>query len=71
MRPFAEISHIELVISVKRYENVVCCGDKTVLPMRFSEKVGFFLADGQRNRRRRYFSGGGGGVRGHAPPENF
>ena len=43
---------------------------KSVLPMRFCEKVGFFLgtdnatAEGGTSR-------GGGGVRGHAPPENF
>ena len=28
MRRFAEISHIELLVSVERYGNVVCCGEK-------------------------------------------
>ena len=29
MRHFAEISHIELLVSVERYGNVVCCGEKS------------------------------------------
>ena len=30
MRQFAEISHIELLVSVERYENVVYCGEKSL-----------------------------------------
>ena len=30
MRRFEEISHIELLVSVERYENVVYCGEKKV-----------------------------------------
>ena len=29
MRRFVEISYIELLVSVGRYGNVVCCGEKS------------------------------------------
>ena len=29
MRCFAEIAHVELLVSVERYGNVVCCGEKS------------------------------------------
>ena len=38
MRRFAEISNIELLISVERYGNVVYCGDKVFIYLKYEPR---------------------------------